>query len=218
MKSTEASVTEDPTTSFLLAEHTRLSELYLETRETADRRVTLYLTLTTTIVGALVALFQFKLAAADFTETALAAAVGSVLLGALTFHRVIERSMQGTEYLRAINRLHRYFVERAPEIEPYLYWRACDDVPHYDLRGVGGAETREIVMLIDSVFAGAAVGLAILLVSQQQVIAALVLGLVAAGAAAYAHRRYEQFAMAREERRKASQVRFPEKADSEARA
>lgn len=208
----EPHVLEDPATTFLLAEHTRLSELYLETRESADRRVTLFLTLTTTIVGALVALFQFKLATSDFVETALAAAIGIVLLGAITFHRVIERSMQGTEYLRAINRLHRYFVERAPEIEPYLYWRAADDVPHYDARGVGGAETREIVMLIDSAFAGLAVGLGVLMVSSGQVILTIVLGIIATGLAVYAHRRYEQFAMAHEERRKASLVRFPEKA------
>ena len=32
-------------TTFLLAEHARLCELYLSTRETAERRVTLFLTL-----------------------------------------------------------------------------------------------------------------------------------------------------------------------------
>ena len=113
-------LTEDPPTIFLLAEHARLAQLYLETRETAERRVTLFLTLTTTIVGAMIALFQFKLAPRDFLETAIAGAIGVLLLGASTFHRVIERSMQGTEYLRAINRIHHFFVERAPEIRPYL--------------------------------------------------------------------------------------------------
>lgn len=213
MKDTEADATsQDPTTSFLLAEHTRLSELYLETRETADRRVTLFLTLTTTIAGALVALFQFKLPFTDFVETTLASAMGIVILGAITFHRVTERSMQGTEYLRAINRLHHYFVEHSPEIEAYLYWPAHDDIPHYDSRGVGGAETREIVMLIDSAFAGAAVVLAVLNADRAQVLLALALGAAAFGVAVYAHRRYERFVMAREERRKAALVRFPEEA------
>jgi hypothetical protein len=202
---------EDPATTFVLAEHARLAELYLETRETAERRVTLFLTLTTTIVGALVALFQFKLAPRDFLETALAGVVGVLLLGASTFHRVIERSMQGTEYLRAINRIHHFFVERAPEIEPYLYWPPYDDVPHYDFHGVGGAETREIVMLIDSALFGAAVGLSVLIGAPDQLVAAILLGAVGAGVAVFLHQWYERFSMRREERRKADQVRFPEK-------
>ncbi len=205
-------IAEDPTTTFLLAEHARLAELYLETRETAERRTTLFLTLTTTIVGALVALFQFKLGPRDFLETALAAVIGILLLGATTFHRVIERSMQGTEYLRAINRIHHYFVERAPQIEPYLFWPPYDDVPHYDFHGVGGAETREIVMLIDSVFFGTALGLAWFIAMPEQVIAAIALGVIATAAAVYVHRWYERFSMAREERRKAGDVRFSEKA------
>jgi hypothetical protein len=204
-------LTEDPATTFLLAEHARLAELYLVTRETAERRVTLFLTLTTTVVGALVALFQFKLAPRDFLETALAGAVGVLLLGASTFHRVIERSMQGTEYLRAINRIHHFFVKRAPEIEPYLYWPPYDDVPHYDFRGVGGAETREIVMLIDSLFFGAALGLSLLIGIPDQLIASLALGAAGVAVAVYLHQRYERFSMAREEKRKANQVRFPQK-------
>ncbi|MGE5140758.1 MAG: hypothetical protein ACM3JD_14915, partial [Rudaea sp.] len=93
---------EDSSTSFLLAEHARLSGLYLETRETADRRTNLFLTLTTTIVGVIVAAVQFKLQPADLLDAALAGSIGIVLLGAITFHRLLERSMQGTEYLRAI--------------------------------------------------------------------------------------------------------------------
>ncbi|MGB8644107.1 MAG: hypothetical protein WCF84_02640 [Anaerolineae bacterium] len=200
---------ENHATTFLLAEHTRLCALYLETRETADRRTTLFLTLTTTIVGVLVAAFQFKLAPRDFLETALAAAVGVVVLGAITFHRLLERSMQGTEYLRAINRIHRYFVERAPETEPYLYWPAFDDLPAYDLRGVGGAEQREIVVIIDGLFSGAMVALVVLIVDPSQVLVAAGAGVVGGLLAVLLHRQYEHLSMKREERRKKSQIRFP---------
>ncbi len=200
----------DLATTFLLAEHARLSELYLETRETAEHRATLFLTLTTTIVGAVVALFQFKLEPRDFLETALAGAFAIVLLGAITFHRLIERSMQGTEYLRARNRVHHYFVERAPGIEPYLYWPPYDDVPHYDFHGVGGAETREIVMVIDSVFIGAAVILLVLIGDGAQLAAGVILGAAIFLAGILAHRLYERASMAREEKRKAYSVKFPE--------
>ncbi len=201
---------DDPATSFLLAEHERLAELYLSTREIAERRATLFLTLTTTAVGVIVALFQFKLPPLDFLETALAATVAVLLFGLITFHRLVERSMQGTEYLRAINRLHRYFVDSAPKIEPYLYWPAYDNVPRYDFRGVGGAETREIVALVDSFLVGAAISLAVLIREQRALLPAIALGFVALFAVLFAHRGYEHFAMTREERRKASLVQFPQ--------
>ncbi len=200
---------ENEATTFLLAEHARLCQLYLETRETADRRSTLFLTLTTTIVGVLAAAFQLKLAPRDFMETALVGAIGIVVLGAITFHRLLERSMQGTEYLRAINRVHRYFVERAPEIQAYLYWPACDDIPAYDFHGVGGAEQREIVVMIDSLFSGAMVALAVLIADTSQVLIAVGLGLLGLLLAVFIHRQYEQLSMTREERRKRPLIRFP---------
>ncbi len=195
-------------TTFLLAEHARLCQLYLSTRETAERRATLFITLTTTILGAILALFQFGKGMDPF-ETALAGAIAIVLLGVTTFHRLLERSMQGTEYLRAINRIHRYFVERAPEVECYLYWPARDDLPRYDFRGVGGAETREIVVLIDSVFIGATVGLGVLIGDQSQLLAAIIAGVIAAVMAIWGHQAYEGLSMAHEERRKATLIHFP---------
>lgn len=205
----------DQATTFLLAEHARLCELYLSTRETADRRVTLFLTLTTTIVGASVAFSQLGAATLQLLEMALASSLGIFLLGVITFHRLLERSMQGTEYLRAINRIHRYFVEHAPVIEPYLFWAPYDDVPRYDARGVGGAETREVIMLVNCVFLGSVVGLTVLIFNQVTTNNFdLVLWAIGAGAAAFviallAHQQYERIVLAREEKRKAAYVRFP---------
>ena len=67
-------------------------------------------------------------------------------------------------------------------------------------------------MLIDSLFFGAAVGLSVLIAVPNLLIAALAPGAVGVGIAVYMHRWYERFSMAREERRKTQQVRFPEKA------
>jgi hypothetical protein len=201
--------TQDQATTFLLAEHARLCELYLSTRETAERRVTLFLTLTTTIVGVSVALSQLGLPTVQLLELALASAVGIFLLGVITFHRLLERSMQGTEYLRAINRIHHYFVERAPEIEPYLFWAAYDNVPRYDSRGVGGAETRELILLIDCVFFGVAIALLVTIFDVQLIVWGIVAGIIAFAVAFVAHQEYERLALAREERRKAPLARFP---------
>lgn len=199
----------DQATTFLLAEHARVCELYLSTRETAERRVTLFLTLTTTIVGVSVGLSQLGIGNVQLLEVGFASAVGIFLLGIITFHRLLERSMQGTEYLRAINRIHKYFIERAPEIEPYLFWAPYDNVPRYDNRGVGGAETREVVLLIDCVFFAVAVGLMIVLYDDTLVLWGIVAGVIAFALSFVAHQGYERIELAREEKRKAPLVRFP---------
>lgn len=200
----------DQATTFLLAEHARLCELYLSTRETAERRVTLFLTLTTTIVGVSVALTQLVgIQTLQLLELALASASGIFLLGIITFHRLLERSMQGTEYLRAINRIHHFFVEKAPEIEPYLFWSPHDNIPRYDARGVGGAETREVIMLIDCVFFAAAVGLGVVIINLSWLVWAIVAGAIAFALAFVAHQEYERISLAREEKRKAPMSRFP---------
>jgi hypothetical protein len=199
----------DQATTFLLAEHSRLCELYLSTRETAERRVTLFLTLTTTIVGVSVALSQLGIGIIQLLELALASAFGIFFLGIITFHRLLERSMQGTEYLRAINRIHHFFVEKAPEIEPYLFWAPFDNIPHYDSRGVGGAETREVILLIDCVFFGIAIGLLVTLINLQWVVWGIAAGVAAFVLALLAHQQYERIALEREEKRKAPYARFP---------
>lgn len=204
-----SSESHDQATTFLLAEHARLCELYLSTRETAERRVTLFLTLTTTIVGVSVALTQLGIQTMQLLELALASAIGIFLLGVITFHRLLERSMQGTEYLRAINRIHHFFVERAPEIEPYLFWAPYDNVPRYDMRGVGGAETREVIMLIDCVFFAVAIGLIVVIVSLSWLVWGIVAGVIAFAVAFVAHQEYERLSLAREEKRKAPLARFP---------
>ena len=199
----------DEATQFVLAEHARLCELYLSTRETAERRVTLFLTLTTTIVGVSVALTQLGVQTLQLLEMAFASALGIFLLGIITFHRLLERSMQGTEYLRAINRIHHFFVERAPEIEPYLFWAPYDNIPRYDSRGVGGAETREVILLIDCIFFGVAVGLLIVIFNQSWVVWSIIAGVIGFAVSFIAHQEYERLALVREEKKKAAFARFP---------
>ncbi|MBI4672456.1 MAG: hypothetical protein HY741_12430 [Chloroflexi bacterium] len=206
---TETRDTPNQATTFLLAEHARLCELYLSTRETAERRVTLYLTLTTTIVGVSVALWQLGLQQQQILESALAAALGISLLGLITFHRLLERGMQGTEYLRAINRIHHYFVQHAPEIAPYLFWSPHDNNPRYDMRGVGGAETREVVQLANCLSIAIALGLVVVHLDILLIVPALGVGAIVFVLAYLAHQRYESFVLAREEKRKAALVHFP---------
>ena len=199
----------DVATTFLLAEHERLRALFLSTCESADRRVTLFLTLTTTIVGVSVALSQLGLQTLQLLELALASALGIFLLGVTTFNRLLERSMQSTEYLRAINRIHHYFIERAPEIEPYLFWAPYDDTPHYDTRGVGGAETREVILLINCISCAASAGLVLLVLNVNGIGWAIVAAAVAFVISFVGHSAYERWTLWREEKHKVALVRYP---------
>jgi hypothetical protein len=199
---------EDTSTAFLLAEHERIVRLFLETRESAERRVTLYLTLVTAILTAGVAITQ--IAGIETTlETALAAAVGLTVLGAVTFQRLLERSMQGTEYLRAVNRIHHYFVERDPALASYLFWPPYDNLPRYDRHGVGGVETREVVAFLNSLFSGVAVGLALYLSLAITVVLLLVIAVIVAAIVFGLHTLYEHRKFESEERTKTIHVKYP---------
>lgn len=202
-------VAPDVATTFLLAEHTRLCGLYVSTRETAERRVTLFLTLTTTIVGVSVAFYQLNVPIPQLLETALLSAIGISLLGLTTYHRLLERSVQSTEYLRAINRIHHYFIERAPDTEPYLFWAPYDNIPPYNSHGIGGIETREVILYIDCVAVGIAVALLLVVSNNALVLPAIIAAPIAFAIALLAHQQYERFLLVHQEKTKSTLVRFP---------
>ena len=85
--------------------------------------------------------------------------------------------MQGTEYLRAINRIHRYFVEtRAGNRGVSCIGRRMTTC-RVMTRGVGDVrEHREVVLLIDCVFFGLAVGSGILIINETWIVPALLFG------------------------------------------
>ena len=77
-----------------------------------------------------------------------------IILGILTFHRLIERRIRAVENLRALNRIHRYFVDRDARLVDYFYWPPCDDVPSFHGRGGVFAGLRDIIAFANSLFGG----------------------------------------------------------------
>lgn len=197
----------DPSTEFLLAEHARLVQLFLNTREMAERRVTLYLTLFTAALAVLGALFQLNLAADTQLETGLVAAAGLLLFGAITFLRLLERSMRGTEYLRALNRLNRYFVVHDPEIQNYLFWPPFDDRPQYN-RGSAGVDTREVVSFLNSLCGAGLVIFGLSLLGLMLTVA-LIAGAITAIIVWIGHLRWASQTLDREQVRQQHHVRYP---------
>jgi hypothetical protein len=198
----------DPSIEFLLKEHERLSDLFLYTRESAERRATLYLSLTTAVLGAFVAFTQLAMPFETTLETGILVLLGLVILGVITFHRLIERALQGVEYLRAINRLHHYFTARDADIEPYLFWPPYDDQPHYGRARFSSVEAREVIALLNSIFAGACVGAGVLFWARELALA-IGMGLVLAVLAWFGQQWYESRRFRLEEIRRADQVKYP---------
>src|SRR5690349_18005533 len=122
----------DPSTEILLAEHERLSNLYLYNTDLGEKRIASYITLISVAGGALIALTQLKDVSEDiFLELSAGIVGGLAIVGLLTFYRLIERRIRSTEYLRAINRIHAYFAQHDPSLEMYFHWPPHDDVPPF---------------------------------------------------------------------------------------
>jgi hypothetical protein len=145
----------DPSTEAMLAEHDRVTALYLHNAEVGEKRVSLFLTLVTAGTALFLGLAQFGVDRVLVLWSA-AAYLGVVLLvGALTFQRLIERRVRSTQYLRAINRIHCYFVHRDPELTQYYAWPANDDVPSFVGRQGVLSGLRDVVAVLNSLASGA---------------------------------------------------------------
>jgi Flp pilus assembly protein TadB len=150
----------DPSTEAMLAEHERVSALYLYNSEIGEKRVSLYLTLISVGTAVFLGLAQFGIDRLLVLWSAAAYLAMVALVGTLTFQRLIERRVRSTQYLRAINRIHCYFVKRDPELMKYYAWPANDDVPSFIGRTGVLSGLRDVVALLNSVSAGAVLAVA----------------------------------------------------------
>jgi hypothetical protein len=144
----------------MLAEHERVAALYLYNSDIGEKRVSLYLTLISVGTAVFLGLAQFGMDRTLVLWSAAAYLALVALVGTLTFQRLIERRVRSTQYLRAINRIHCYFVTRDPELLEYYAWPAHDNVPSF----VGSAGVlsglRDVVALLNSVSTGATLAVA----------------------------------------------------------
>lgn len=103
--------------SFMLEEYTTLRELKISLDSKGENRVNFYLA---TISGASVALgllnqLSIPLELLYFLNAAVF--IGILILGNITFARMVERTTRNTEYERGMNRIRRYFVDNYPNIK-----------------------------------------------------------------------------------------------------
>lgn len=143
----------DESVKVLLIEHERIAQLFIENRQMGERRTSLFLTLISIAVPATAAISQYF-------NTGLITPVNLVTLGVLlvvgllTFFRLVERRIMSTELLRAINRIHHYFVENDPALADYMPWKADEASPKYVERRGALPGLRDVVQVLNSLLAG----------------------------------------------------------------
>jgi hypothetical protein len=144
----------DSTSAALLFEHERLALLYQHNVTMGDQFVAAYLGALSVAVALLVGMRELIPESSTLVLVEFALLVIILVVGAITFRRLIERRIRSIEYLRAINRIHRYFADRDPKVQQYFYWPVCDDCPPMHAKGTVLGGLRDIVAGLNSLFFG----------------------------------------------------------------
>jgi hypothetical protein len=199
----------DASIEAMLAEHERLSALYLYNSEMGEKRTSYYLSIVSTAVVILLGASQLSADPAFVTELGIAVLVGISVLGVLTFQRLVERRVRATEYLRAINRIHSYFVQNDRSLEPYFYWPPCDDVPSFRGKGAALAGLRDVIAALNSLLAGILIGVMIMVVRPTNYAIPALSGIVVVIGSWFLHHRYERQSLAKAEREATKHIKFP---------
>lgn len=199
----------DKSVEILLMEHQRLSTLYLHNAEMGEKRTTAYLTLVSIGTALLVGISQKGVTDGFLLWSSFGLVTGAFLFGVLTFQRLLERRVRAIEYLRAINRIHRFFVLKDPTIRDYFYWSAYDDVPPFMARGTTMAGLRDLVAAFNSLFAGVAIGGIILIRQPNAYTTAITTGLIVFAVVLFLHHLYEKQILGRIEKKAAKDAKFP---------
>ncbi|MBI3942242.1 MAG: hypothetical protein HY326_04450 [Chloroflexi bacterium] len=185
----------DPSAAAMIAEHERLSGLYLYNAEMSEKSTSLYLTATSVGTAALLGLAQMGMQITSLLWPSAGFLAGILLLGILTFQRLIERRIRATEFLRAINRTHNYFVQLNPDLEPFYFWPPYDDVPPFGSKGAALGELRDAIAALNSLFFGALTGVILYSLLEDYRLGAI-MGIIAIIVAWWLHRKYEEDTLA----------------------
>lgn len=118
-------MTDDDSVNFMMAEYQQLADSFHDNEDIGDKRVNLFITILTAIIGGL-AIFQAK-PLSDFLSYDTYVAIlflgtgSSLLFGILTFFRIIKRNASSDKCLEGMDRIKQYFIEqRNSQIREYL--------------------------------------------------------------------------------------------------
>jgi hypothetical protein len=112
---------------FLAAEHFTLQSARASTVNDINGRATIFLNSVSAGVVALAFLGQASHLGPPFYVFALVLFPSLALLGFATLARTLQSSIEDTIYARGMNRIRHYFVERTPDVVPYVILSTHDD-------------------------------------------------------------------------------------------
>jgi len=200
----------------MLAEHERVSALYLYNSEIGEKRVSLYLTLISVGTAVFLGLAQFGIDRELVLWSATAYLAMVALVGTLTFQRLIERRVRSTQYLRAINRIHCYFVNGDPELLQYYAWPASDDVPSFLGHTGVLSGLRDVVALLNGLSTGAMLAAAGVAIGGLVHLAVdIMIAVLAAVVVWFVQQSYENRKLAQAEQAFERFVRFPREQETD---
>ena len=110
------------TTEYMLAVYNSASADFRRNEDFGDRRVNLYITLATAVLGGLIVLVtrQF-ISSPQLLIPAVAFGIAVVVsIGVGTFLRIIERNKATDEYIRSMRDAGKFFILSEPSIKPFL--------------------------------------------------------------------------------------------------
>jgi prepilin signal peptidase PulO-like enzyme (type II secretory pathway) len=155
----------------LTTEHFTLQTARAATIADSNGRATLYLSAVSGAVVALAFIGQVDHVGPAFFLFALALLPALVLLGLLTYLRLLQTAVEDLFYARAINRIRRHYVDLDSDASRWFLLTGCDDPPAYmvnmGLAAPGARHTRwhllshtaSMVAVVTSIIAGVFVAL-----------------------------------------------------------
>jgi hypothetical protein len=187
-----------PAVTFATTEHFNLQTARSSTVSEANGRASIYLAAVSSNLIALGFVGQMSRFGAAFRAFALILLPVLAFVGAVTFQRLVQSSLEDIAYARRIGRLRDFYVTLAPELEPYVLVvrgpRAATP-PRGGRLGPSPWQltltTAGMVAVVNSVVVGACAGLLLDALRAGSVAVALVAGAVV-GVAAFAVQRRHQ--------------------------
>jgi len=136
---------------FLLAEFNSIRSFKEQSVSIGDKRVDVFLTLSSALIAGLGLFSQSKITPQTFLIIAFCGSFGLLAIGLVTLYQVIDRDILIVDYVHSINRIRGYFAEHAPHIQPYLLMPASVEFPKYNWK----SSNRRIPMVINGFSFGA---------------------------------------------------------------
>lgn len=175
--------------SALTTEHFTLQTARSATIAESSSRATLFLgTLTGTVV-ALAFVGQVSRSGPVFVLFALTLLPTTLLLGLLTYVRLVQSSIEDVTYARAINRIRAFYRTLSPDAQAYLLMSPAEHV-HGVLSNAGMRRSRfhllghaaTMIAVVDAALGGATIGLALALLAGASMVTSGAVGVATAAA------------------------------------